>query len=201
MNSASDVAESSLLKVKVKIGRFTERFIRLGAKFDLDYSKEGGVMQNLESLQHRGELLALLEEKRRVYLIDFPITHILQLRELLKEKQGKLDQWINGLAQADILRDKAVIAYHHLVRTTEQFKLNRDMTPLPQEDPLLRWLDYRSLRDSYIGAINNLKFVDVLHQEECRVAENSVVDNLQTIIQEYIATSISHNSDIKALNI
>ena len=199
MNSVSDIAESSLVKIKTKLDRFTERFIRLGAKFDLDYSKEGGVVQNLESLQHRGEQLALLEEKRRVHLIDFPITHILQLQELLKEKQRKLDQWINGLAEADILRDKAVLAYHNLVRTTEQFKLNRDRIPLPQEDPLLRWLDYRSHRDSYIGAIDNLRFVDVLHKEECRVAENSVVDNLQTIIQEYIATSISHNSDIKAL--
>jgi hypothetical protein len=199
MNSASDKAETSFVKVKVKMNKFTERFIRLGAKFNLDYSKDGGVVQNLEALQHRGEQLALLEEKRRVYLIDFPITHILQLQELLKEKQGKLNQWINGLAEADILRDKAVLTYHNLVRTTEQFKLNRDMTPLPQEDPLLQWLDYRSLRDSYIAAINNLRFVDILHQEECRVAENSVVHTLQTIIQEYITTSISHNSDIKAL--
>jgi hypothetical protein len=199
MDIASEEVQTSLMKAKSKIGRFMEKFHRLGTNFEFDYAKEGGIMANFDSLRDHAEQIALLEEKRREYLIDFPITNILNLQELLREKQTRLEQWATGLVAAETLKDKAIVAYRDLIIATEQFKMNADSTPLPSDDPLVRWLQYRSLRDSYLSAVNNLKFVAALHQEDCRVTEYTIVDGLQNIIQEYTTTTMNHNTDVKAL--
>jgi hypothetical protein len=157
------------------------------------------VTKNLSRLKDHVEQMALLEEKHREFLLNNTIMQLLNLRDTLKAKQKVLDDWVKRHDAIDMLRLEAITEYRKLMTAVEQFQVNRDMTPRPENDPLLRWQHYRSLRDTWINDMNNLQFCAILHREECKKIENLFVDSLQTIIFDYITTTKSHNLKTKAI--
>ena len=191
--------DSTMKRTKAKVDKFADKFVILGNKFNFQFAKEGGVSENIARLKDHAEQIALLEEKQQVFLLNNTITKLLKLKDSIKDKQRLLKEWSDRLQDTEKLRERAITAYTDLVGATEKFKVDRDMTPLPENDPLLRWQHYRSLRASWINKMNNLQFSAIVHREECKKTENNLVDTLQTIIHDYITTTKSHNLKIKGL--
>ena len=192
--------KSSMKRAKAKMDAFTENLVLMGHKFKFDYAEHGGVLKNMNRLRDHAEQMALLEEKRREYLLNNTITNLTILKDTtIKDRRQCLQDWSDRLNETMDIQQKAVTAYQHLVVATEKFKINRENTPLPEHDPLLRWQHYRSLRDTFINKMNILQVSAVIHQEECKKKENEIVHTLQNIIFEYTTTTTSHNLKIKAL--
>lgn len=200
IRSPTDISEETPMKrAKAKLGKIIDKFVILGTKFNFEYAKNGGVARNLDRLKDHAEQMALLEEKQREFLLNDTITKLLKLKDSLKAHQKTLNDWTDRSKDTERLREKAIAAYTNLVISSERFRMNRDMTPLPESDPLLRLQHYCSLRSTWIDNMNNLQCTSILHREECKEGENLLVDSLQTIIHDYIATTKSHNLKIKAL--
>jgi hypothetical protein len=73
------------------------------------------------------------------------------------------------------------------------------MTPLPGNDPLVRWLQYRKLRDRYLSDINRLKTSCVGLHDGGKGLEVSFMAGLKVTAQEYLVSTNAHHLQIKSL--
>jgi len=180
--------------VKSKIDRLVEKLLPLGRKFNFNFVKDGGVMQNLERMTDHVQQLALLEENRREYLLNTTLSELKALQDSLSNGiQKALSEWQKGKIKAEDISKDAVDAYRTLVAS------HHDTLRQPGRDIIIRWLRYRSLRDAYIAKMNNLQISALLHQEEAMKTENTLVNKLQDIIHQYLTFSISNNTMAKDL--
>ena len=115
-------------RAKAKLDTFTEKFVPLGRKFKFDYTEHGGVLKNINRLKDHAEQMALLEEKRREYLLNNTVTNLTNLKDTtVKDRRKCLKDWSDHLNETMNIQQKAIAAYRDLVIATEKFKVNRDI--------------------------------------------------------------------------
>lgn len=200
MTRPDDADESVLKRAKAKLDNLKEKLVFLGQAFKFDYAADGGVMRNLERLKYHAERMADLEKQRQESLIGNAIDVIKYLQTSVVEvRQNALNEWVNGFYEARCLHGNTTEAWRRLNVAIQSPQMDRSSTPLPENDPLLCWLHFRSLSDSYVTKVNALQIAAVIHQEECKRCENTLVDSMKNGIHEYIRKARSHNSQVKAL--
>jgi hypothetical protein len=198
--NAAQTKESSLAKAKVKLDKFTDTFNIMGRKWEFEYAPNGGVEKNFARLKDEVEQRALLEISHRDYIIDNVLTKLEKQREIINRKRcNELSDWKTEFEEAEELRQQCVSARSQLIEATTMAKTTRDMTPLPQHDPALKFLQYRSLRETWINKTNNLQFGAILHQETSKTIENELVESLQSLIKDYLSATIARNLKLKGI--
>ena len=198
MNTAQ-TKESSLAKAKVRLDKFADAFNIMGRKWEFDYAPNGGVDKNFARLKNEVEQRALLEIGQRDYIIDNVLIKLEKQREIIKKRSSELSDWKTEFEEAEELRQQCVSAWNQLIEATTMAKTTRDMTPLPQHDPALKFLQYRSLRETWIDKTNNLQFGALLHQETSKTIENELVESLQSLIKDYLTAAKARNLKLKGI--
>lgn len=197
--NAAHTKESSLAKAKVKLDNFADSFHRMGRKWEFDYVPNGGVEKNIGRLKDEAEQRALLEIGHRDFIVNHALTKLETHREDIKKRCRELWDWKTEFEEAEELRQSCISAWSQLIEATTMAKVTRDMTPLPQHDPALKFLQYRSLRETWIDKSNNLQFSALLHQETSKTMETELVECIQSLVKEYLTTTIARNLKIKEI--
>jgi hypothetical protein len=189
----------NIRKISAKFGSTVERFRKPHEQFDFKYVEHGGVYRNMTVLMEHVQQMAIKTGDRNTYLVNNPIKDCNELLRQVSDNLNALYEWKEDLQKAEMLKSQAITSYRQLVIATETFKLNRDMTPLAENDPLVCWIQYQSLRDTYLSKMNLLKTSCVRLQTDCKQFELSMMDDIKRIVHEYLDSTKSHNFNIKEL--
>jgi hypothetical protein len=201
VNSIDTVAapeDEFLKRVSAKFDLAVERFEKLDHEFMFDYFQQGGVSKNLDCLADQAEQMARTWE-RHLPSVNVAIADAENVLKNLELHRHALRGWVTDFAGAEMAKRLAIEEYGKLVDATEKFKLNRDMTPLPENDPVVRWITYRSIRDSYVSKVNDLKLRCVVLQDECRQCESGLQAMVQHMVQGYMDSNKAYNAQVKAV--
>jgi hypothetical protein len=185
-------------KQAAKLTSFKEKCQRVDQDFNFDYVQDGGVHRNIVCLTDRVEQTAGTTE-RHLLDINACISATKELRKNLDSRITELSDWLSDLMAAVKTKSQAIAAYQKLVTASEKHKVNRDMTPLAEDDPLVCWLRYYALREEYLFNINKLKSKCVELQDGCQQFEGLLLGQIKNILRESLNTSKSHNVEVRAL--
>ena len=190
---------SSLTKAKVKLDKFTDTFNIMGRKWEFDYAPHGGVQKNLARMKDEADQCALLQIAWRDFILNDILLKLEKQREHVQKRAKELSEWQKEFEEAGDLRERCGNAWTQLMEATTMAKTTRDMTPLPQHDPALKFLQYHSLRESWIEKMNTLQMAAVIHQQTSKTVENTLIESLQSLFKTYLATKRTQIVKIKGL--
>jgi hypothetical protein len=185
-------------KQAAKVTLLKEKLQRLDQDFNFDYVQDGGVHKNIICLTDCVEQRAGTTE-RHLLDLNASISATEELHKDLDSRVKELSDWLSDLAAVAKTKIQAIAAYQKLVTAAEKHKVNRDMTPLAEDDPLVCWLRYYAVREEYLFKINKLKSKCVELQDSCKQYEGSLLGQIKNILREYLDTRKSHNIDVRAL--
>ena len=194
-----ETKSSSLTKTKVKLDKFTETFNIMGRKWEFDYAPHGGVQKNLTRMKDETDQRALLEIAKRDFILNEIITDLEKHKEFVKKRSKELSEWQYEFEETEILRELCGSAWIQLTEAVAMAKVMGDMISIPQLEPLLKYLQYCWLRDTWIKKMNTLHMAAIIHQQTCKTVENTLVESLQSLIKTYIHTTKARNFKTKGL--
>ena len=188
---------SSITKTKVKLDKFIETF--MGRKWEFDYAPHGGVQRNVTRMKDETDQRALLEMAERDFILNEIITDLEKHREFVQKRSKELSEWQNEFEETEILRELCGSAWIQLTEAVAMAKVMGERIPLPQLEPLLKYLQYRWLRATWIKKMNTLHMAAIIHQQTSKTVENTLVESLRSLIKTYLHTTKARNLKIKGL--